>query len=526
MNAPLRSPRQTLQILEPLKSHLLLWSVPAILITLLATAYAMLRTDTWQASQGMLVRDETVGNLGRQGRFDSSEARKTAQETLLEIARNETVVAAALARLPRPAGRDRGIPWPSDDDVQRAQDSIKVSAPKGTELGRTDVVYLSACRTGRQEAIRLVDALCEQLQTRLQELRNAKAVSVLAELERTYSLAKTDLDAATKKLETLERKVGSDLGELRILNESGAGESNLRSGSNKIKEELRQSRANLEGMKELQKLLLAAMHDPSQLLAMPSQLLESQPALRRLKDGLVDSQLRTAQILGKMSEEHPLAKAALESERKVRENLRNELGTALQGLDAEIHVSQTQVASLSSQLAEVQGRLDRLAELRARYGNLVADVRQKSQGVDETARALAEARASQSAAKSASLLTPLDAPSAGNSPTGPSRAAIIGSGGLGGLMVGFGLVLLIGPLKNMRGRRWSDFLPGRRWSDATRAQPQAAATQGGRRTSDPPPAATVAAWSDATPVAVVPAEPVAAGGDRRGGSGRRTSDRK
>ena len=324
------------------------------------------------------------------------------------------------------------------------------------------MVYLSACRTNRQEAIALVDALCQQLESRLQDIRNAKAASVLAELEKTYSLARGDLDLATQRLETLEREVGGDLGELRILNESGAGESNLRSGSNKIKEELRQARAGLEGKKELQRLLLAAVRDPHQLMAMPSQLLESQPALRRLKDGLVDSQLHTSQILGKMSESHPLARAAIESERKVRDDLRGELGTALQGLDGELRVSQAQIVSLEGQLAEVQGRMGRLAELRARYGNLVADVKQKSQTVDEAARALADARASRSSAKSTSLLTRLDTPSAGNSPVGPGREAIIAGGVLGGLIFGIGLVALAGPLQTMRGRRWSDYLPGRR----------------------------------------------------------------
>jgi uncharacterized protein involved in exopolysaccharide biosynthesis len=464
-----------------------------------------------------LVRDETAGNISKQGRFDSPEARKTAQETLLEIARNERVAAAALGKLPGPAGRTADARWPNDDDVQRVQDSIKVSAPKGTELGRTDVVYLSACRTNRQEAIALVDALCQQLESRLQDIRNAKAASVLAELDKTYNLARGDLDLATQRLETLEREVGGDLGELRILNESGSGESNLRSGSNKIKEELRQARAGLEGKKELQRLLLAAVRDPHQLMAMPSQLLESQPALRRLKDGLVDSQLHTSQILGKMSESHPLARAAIESERKVRDDLRGELGTALQGLDGDLRVSQTQIVSLEGQLAEVQGRMGRLAELRARYGNLVADVKQKSQTVDEAARALADARASRSSAKSTSLLTRLDTPSAGNSPVGPSREAIVAGGVLGGLIFGIGLVALAGPLQTMRGRRWSDYLPGRRWSDAVQTPPRTASAVGGCRTDDPPPPAT----------AVSPRreELPPAAGDRRAGAGRRANDR-
>ena len=46
-------------------------------------------------------------------------------------------------------------------------------------------------------------------------------------------------------------------------------------------------------------LLKQAEADPTALVAAPCRLLDSQPALRRLKDGLVDSQLRTANLQGR-----------------------------------------------------------------------------------------------------------------------------------------------------------------------------------------------------------------------------------
>jgi hypothetical protein len=136
--------------------------------------------------------------------------------------------------------------------------------------------------------------------------------------------------------------------------------------------------------------------------------------------------------------------------------------------------------------------------------------------VDEAARALSDARASQSSAKSTSLLTRLDAPSAGSSPVGPGRAAIVAVGVLGGLIFGIGLLALAGPLQNIRGRRWSDYLPGRRWGDAMRSPARAVAAAGGRRGNDPPPAETVTPRREEIPATV---------GDRRGGVGRRASDR-
>jgi hypothetical protein len=91
---------------------------------------------------------------------------------------------------------------------------------------------------------------------------------------------------------------------------------------------------------------------------------------------------------------------------------------------------------------------------------------------------------------------------------------------LGGLIFGIGLVALAGPLQTMRGRRWSDYLPGRRWGDAVQPPlhpaPQTTSVTGSRRTSDPAPAAAVSPRRE---------ELLPAVGDRRGGVGRRASDR-
>ncbi|MDP6057570.1 MAG: hypothetical protein QGH33_01705, partial [Pirellulaceae bacterium] len=109
-------------------------------------------------------------------------------------------------------------------------------------------------------------------------------------------LATHELNDATERLETMEREVGNDLGELRSLNESGAGSSNLRAALNEVKTELRQATSAMEANQQLHDLLVRAQDDANELLATPSRLLESQPSLRRLKEGLVDAQLRTAEL--------------------------------------------------------------------------------------------------------------------------------------------------------------------------------------------------------------------------------------
>src|SRR5688572_25499331 len=101
------------EILATLRTHAWLWSVPAGVAALLATAYAVMRPDTWKASQALLVRDEAAGSLSRQGRFDNTDAMKTAQETILEMATSRAVVHASLETV----GPDPSAPakpdWPT-----------------------------------------------------------------------------------------------------------------------------------------------------------------------------------------------------------------------------------------------------------------------------------------------------------------------------------------------------------------------------------------------------------------------------
>src|SRR3989339_835815 len=65
-----------------------LWVVPTVVMAASALGYALTRSPVWEASQAFVVRDEALGSMSRQGRFDSAEAMKTTQETVLEIARS------------------------------------------------------------------------------------------------------------------------------------------------------------------------------------------------------------------------------------------------------------------------------------------------------------------------------------------------------------------------------------------------------------------------------------------------------
>ncbi|MDP6445124.1 MAG: hypothetical protein QGG36_24220 [Pirellulaceae bacterium] len=514
-----------------LRTHWRIIAVPVIAFPILAAAFALVQQPTWKASQALLIRDETSGEDARIGRFDSIDAMKTAQETIVEISRNRSVGAASLTQAGPPTGRATTT-WPTSDDVAQLLDRISITAPKGAEFGRTEVFYLSVKDSDRQRAVLLATAVCDQLDERLRAVRNEKAAEVILELERTTELAQQALDDVTGTLETFERQVGSDLGELRSLNELGSGDSNLRIASNEIKNETRQAEATLQLQQELLRVLREAAEDPDRIVATPNRLLEAQPSLRKLKEGLVDAQLLTARLLGTMSEDHPRVRSARSAEQEVRRDLHRELGGAVLGLASDIEVSERRVAALQQKLTDVTKRLDSLAGVRARYHNLVAQVRHKTTILEESAKKLAAARAVKKGAETSSLLTRIDRPDTGDGPTGPGRFLIVLAGLAGGLAASGGLTFLLAPVNGQdTGRRWTDQLWGRRKNDSTQSTagcgsaPQANSRQAedrpgrGRRADDrptEPPAAQPPARQSSS------ADP----NDERSPDDRRTGDRR
>ena len=88
------------KIIEALKKNWMLWMAPAIAFTIVGVLYAFTKTDRWNASQALIVRDEAIGEIGFDraplGRFDSNDSLKRSLETILQIAKNRTVVGEAL----------------------------------------------------------------------------------------------------------------------------------------------------------------------------------------------------------------------------------------------------------------------------------------------------------------------------------------------------------------------------------------------------------------------------------------------
>jgi len=438
MNKPSTTPvLNPVEVLKVLGEHRKQWIVSTTICAMLALLAAIALPRVWQASQAMVVREEAAGVGEGSGKFRQPDDMKAVQETVLELAKSRTVLDAAL----RQVGADA-----SSEAIADLRDAVSLAPPKGAEFGKTEIFYLNVKDASPERAVALNRAITSQLQSRLQALRDAKAESTIAELERGVALAERDLNDSTNKLSKLEAEVGGDLAELRLLNGGTSGDSDLRRKTVEIEAELRAAQTADRESQKLLDLLTAASEDHAKLLATPNRLLESQPPLRRLKDGLIDAQLRTAQLRGTMSDAHPQVIAAKIAERNILDEVHNELSTAVRGVSVDLELTAARVATLENQVAANQQRLSSLAGLRANYANLTAEVNQHSELLQKSRRELADARANQAAAKGPGVLTLIDAPDTGNRPLGPSRATIVLGGVVGGLAIGFGLVFLTAPL--------------------------------------------------------------------------------
>lgn len=429
-------------VLHTVTSHKRLLLAPIVVLTAVAVAFAIVRPKTWEAVQAMVVRSESSDTLTRLGRATELEQMKSTQETILELAKSRDVLVGALKQV-GPGSDDDAAHWPNEKALEGLQGSVAVEPPKGAEFGKTELFYLKVKDHDRTRAAALASAISTELQNRLAGLQKASSEGSIKELDRSVTLAKDDLIAATKQLSAMEQRAGNDLVELRILTESPSGDSDLRRNLVELEKELRAHKASQLENEESLRILKEAGNDPSKLMAAPSLLLKSQPALARLKDGLVDAQLRSGQALGTMSEDHPMVRGAREAERVIREQLHNEIALAIKGVTADQQVGADRIKSVETQIHQAQDRLSRLADMRAEYANLSDAVKSRSETLKAVEHELADAKARNAAANASSRLSLVGEPDTGTRPVGPGRS-VIAAGGFGaGLLVSAAFAFLL-----------------------------------------------------------------------------------
>ena len=421
------------------------WLLPAAVVAVLTIGYALTKPPTWQASLALLVRAEASGNLDGPGRFRHLTEMKTLEETLLEVAKSRDSLTAALVAVGPPTDKPPTGNWPTPQDIDDLASAVEFAPPKGAEFGATEMFYLKVKARSPERACALTDAVARETFARFRRLRDDKAESVVKELAQAVDLAKAKRNESVAALGAIETRVGGDLAELRNLDQMGTGDGDVRKLTVELENELRQAEQAVRNLRELTDLLTPAQDDPTRLLATPNRLLESQPALRRLKDGLIDAQLRTSLLLGSMSREHPLVRASLDGEDEVRHRLHAELAAALAGIKTELGPAEALVRDRGERLAANRTRLDRLASLRAEYSAVNAENQHTTRQLELAEKQLFDARSAQAGATATSLVSPVGRPDAGSKPVGPGKTTLGLMGIVGGLVVGIGFLLLTVP---------------------------------------------------------------------------------
>jgi succinoglycan biosynthesis transport protein ExoP len=422
------------------------WLLPAMVIGGLSCVYAAVKRDRWEASQAVSVRNETTGGAETTGEFLLEDEMKATQETVLEIARSRPVLSAALADVgPPEKWRGKGR-WPTQDDVDDLQDTLKLTPPKGAEFGKTEIFYIKLRDPERDRAVRLLDRLCHHLSESFGELRGARANGMAEEVSEVVSLAASGLGQAQQRLAEMEKRIGSNLVELRMLEQSPAGVSELNRELTEAENEVRQAQSRQSLNRGILKLLRDAQDDPQLLVAAPNTLFEAQPNLKRLADGLVDVQLKASSLLGVMTDRHPQVLVSRQAEETIRQKIFSELTLALHAIEAENQLADGRVQYLEGRLAELRQRISEVAALRVEYASLNSDVVHRRTVLEAAERQLADVRASQAVALKCSLIDRIGVPDTGSRPAGPGRTTIALAGIAGGLISGLGILLMTVPV--------------------------------------------------------------------------------
>jgi uncharacterized protein involved in exopolysaccharide biosynthesis len=462
------------------------WIGAVVIFGMIGIAYALLSDDVYSARQPLVVRDEATRAADRLGRFASQTELKAAQETILEMAHNREVVGAALRQI-GPATGQRPKHWPTIRDVDETiRDSVNVLAAQGSEFGNTEVVYLEVKAGDPDRAISFCNAIFENLTKHLRDVRRVRADSVIIELTHARDLAKEKLAEATERMREIEVKFGADLVELRNLNDTISAESPSRRALEETKQQLQEAQLELEKLESLHRLLVEAANDPQKLLISGGDLLKSQPSLQRLKSGLIDAQLRSSQLAGTLTRQNPKRKAAIATEREIRERMIQEASSVSESMEPTLRLQRTRVRQLQEKQQTLTNRLAELAEARSTYAEIDAELQQRTQQVSEAEERLIDARAIRESALSTNLVAELGPPQVSDKPLGPGASTVTLGSMMAGLLFGLGAVFLIapGPTNAHGRRRWTDHVQGQNRRASDRIQ------QGqsfGRRASDRPP---------------------------------------
>lgn len=428
-----------------LSAYRMLLIVPTVVCTVLALGYALFKYDSWTARQSLVIRDDLVGKSFKPGRFESLDSLKSAQETILEIARKPQVISNALKNLGPPpmmlTGRQH---WPSEKVIEDVQGTILIGAPNGAEFGKTEVILLSAKASSRERARQFIELLLTEIDQKLREVRSAKIQSMSEELGQAVETARISFETSAKQLQQMDAKFGADLSTLRSLNLPNASDGSIQKTISEIRSEQRRQATEVDLAKKQQEMLIKSYQDPAQYLVTSSELLKMQPRLEQLVAGLSASQLELAKVSGKYTEEHTEVKSAKRAILDIKVQILKEIQASIHALGANIEFGEDRIRKLVESENKLEDRLSELSSARVEYDKLEQEVSKKSEVLGQARQELVQV---QSVGQSnIDLLTRVGEPQVSTRPDGPGKRMIVVAGVLGGLLIGFGLFMFTVPL--------------------------------------------------------------------------------
>ena len=431
-------------LFSTLRNHAMLLIVPAVIGLVLAAFYAFfIMPEMWTARQSFLIRDDLSGTAFKPGRFDSEEARKSAQETILEVARRPLVVRSVLEKL-GPEAMLSGSNWVTDEVIEDTQKAIDISAPNGAEFGKTDAIVLTAKSSTRERTRKFIELLSKEITTQTNRIRSLRFESMESESHQAYLAAVEARDDAINRLNDLDQRLGSDFGFL-TLRGNQPGQPTQPSGVEGIQSEILRKQDELEQAEIVFAALLKAFENPKQASQLPSEVAAAQPKIENTMAKLLDLQEELHLAKGLYSNRHPRVRSLAKAIEFSQQQLHNSLTGEMAGVQAGIKLKKRQLAGLKDRIEKLKARLIRLSKARSEHLALTTQSQQLGEAATRAKTAWTEIESRTKTARTVGLLTPTDVAQVSTRPDGVGKKAVSLAGLLGGLLIGTGLMFIVAP---------------------------------------------------------------------------------
>ena len=429
-----------------------LWLIPAIAGLVLATVYAFfIKGETWTSRQTMIIRDDLLGETFKPGQFLNEEAMKSAQETVLETARRPEVIRKTLEKLGPSRkslfGQKGASDWPSQQDIEDFRGAVSFESANGGEFGKSEVIVLAAKASSPERAIKFLSILTDQIDGTLAEVRASRLESMESELAATCASALKARGDLEDKIKSMDESFGTNISIVQSMNQQGSGgsPSAFDNKLNQIRADRRGALGQMASLNSFKGWLQKASQNPSTELAISRELLGSQPELSELSSELAKAKSELSVAESQYQEKHSSVRKGQAKVASLKRQIKELIPTLLDGIDNQISVLNDRVGVLDGMLAENAEMIKDISSKRVPYAALSREFEKQTENHSASSARLAQVRSRKIASASIQLLTRMGEPWVGTRADGMGPRTLSLIGGIGGLMFGFGLVMIVAP---------------------------------------------------------------------------------